>query len=297
MQVADAGRARLRAAGARPASDALGVLVMELPDRRRHALWKQRLRDGEADAAHRARRSATCWRASTRYSAARPRARGAVRHRRDLLRHPARALPARHRRAPSGPRAGARARWSLQTQSHQRRAGARRRQPEEHPRRPARAPVLLDAECAWWGDPAFDLAFCLNHLLLKCLWTPPALSALHRLLRCAGARLPARASTGSRAEALERRAAALLPGLLLARVDGKSPVEYLTDEAQSRASCGACAPRAAAPAGDAAGRGGRRLAWEVEHDARMNGSTNDDPLRCTRAACGTAAAGRPSRPR
>jgi hypothetical protein len=31
---------------------------------------------------------------------------------------------------------------------------------------------------------------------------------------------------------LEQRAAALLPGLLLARVDGKSPVEYLTEEAQ-----------------------------------------------------------------
>ncbi|MCG8511781.1 MAG: hypothetical protein MI741_21410, partial [Rhodospirillales bacterium] len=30
---------------------------------------------------------------------------------------------------------------------------------------------------------------------------------------------------------LERRAANLLPGLFLARVDGKSPVEYLTDEA------------------------------------------------------------------
>ena len=28
-------------------------------------------------------------------------------------------------------------------------------------------PVFLDAECAWYGDPAFDLAFCLNHLLLK----------------------------------------------------------------------------------------------------------------------------------
>ena len=32
-----------------------------------------------------------------------------------------------------------------------------------------RGPVFLDAECAWWGDPAFDpafdLAFCLNHLL------------------------------------------------------------------------------------------------------------------------------------
>ena len=33
-------------------------------------------------------------------------------------------------------------------------------------------PVFLDAECAWYGDPAFDLAFCLNHLLLKCVWTP-----------------------------------------------------------------------------------------------------------------------------
>ena len=28
-------------------------------------------------------------------------------------------------------------------------------------------PVFLDAECAWYGDPAFDFAFCLNHVLLK----------------------------------------------------------------------------------------------------------------------------------
>ena len=34
------------------------------------------------------------------------------------------------------------------------------------------APVFLDAECAWYGDPAFDFAFVLNHLLLKCLWRP-----------------------------------------------------------------------------------------------------------------------------
>ena len=45
----------------------------------------------------------------------------------------------------------------------------------------AEGPVLLDAECAWWGDPAFDIAFCLNHLLLKCLWTPAASDAF---LRC-----------------------------------------------------------------------------------------------------------------
>ncbi len=34
------------------------------------------------------------------------------------------------------------------------------------------------------------------------------------------------------ADALQRRAARLLPGLLLARVDGKSPVEHLTQDAQ-----------------------------------------------------------------
>ncbi|HSS40606.1 MAG TPA: hypothetical protein VLT58_17705, partial [Polyangia bacterium] len=36
-------------------------------------------------------------------------------------------------------------------------------------------------------------------------------------------------------DALEQRAAALLPGLLLARVDGKSPVEYVTLESQKPA--------------------------------------------------------------
>ena len=41
----------------------------------------------------------------------------------------------------------------------------------------ADGPVFLDAECAVWGDPAFDLAFCLSHLLLKCLWTPAAAAA------------------------------------------------------------------------------------------------------------------------
>jgi aminoglycoside phosphotransferase (APT) family kinase protein len=92
-------------------------------------------------------------------------------------------------------------------------------------------PVFLDAECAWWGDPAFDLAFCLNHLLLKCLWTPRARDGF---LRCfdalAGEYL--QGVNWEPPEALEQRAAALLPGLLLARIDGKSPVEYITGAAQ-----------------------------------------------------------------
>ena len=90
-----------------------------------------------------------------------------------------------------------------------------------------RGPIFLDAETAWYGDPAFDLAFCLNHLLLKCLVAPHA-------------KAPLLDSFGALADAylahvdweplleLEARTASLLPGLLLARVDGKSPVEYLT---------------------------------------------------------------------
>lgn len=90
-------------------------------------------------------------------------------------------------------------------------------------------PVFLDAECAWYGDPAFDAAFCLNHLLLKCLWVPTARDAFIACFDAFSASYLAGAHWESRA-ALEARVASLLPGLLLARVDGKSPVEYLTGE-------------------------------------------------------------------
>ena len=39
-------------------------------------------------------------------------------------------------------------------------------------------PLLVDAECASWGDPAFDVAFCANHLLLKAVWRPELAAAL-----------------------------------------------------------------------------------------------------------------------
>jgi 5-methylthioribose kinase len=96
-----------------------------------------------------------------------------------------------------------------------------------------RGPVLLDAECAWYGDPAFDLAFCLNHLLLKCLWTPAASADF---LRCFDALREAylEGVAWEPVDVLEARAAALLPALFLARIDGKSPVEYLTVADQDR---------------------------------------------------------------
>jgi aminoglycoside phosphotransferase (APT) family kinase protein len=94
-----------------------------------------------------------------------------------------------------------------------------------------RGPVFLDAECAWYGDPAFDLAFCLNHLLLKCLWVPQARTSFLACFDALSASYLAGVSFGG----VEQRAAALLPALLLARVDGKSPVEYLTQDAQKNA--------------------------------------------------------------
>lgn len=96
-----------------------------------------------------------------------------------------------------------------------------------------KGPVLLDAECAWYGDPAFDVAFCLNHLMLKTLIRPDRASELHKSFvnfvdaYFGIARFEARAT-------LEGRAAALLPGLMLARIDGKSPVEYLVDQSEAQ---------------------------------------------------------------
>jgi aminoglycoside phosphotransferase (APT) family kinase protein len=95
----------------------------------------------------------------------------------------------------------------------------------------ARGPVFLDAECAWYGDPAFDLAFCLNHLLLKCLWVPEHAPAYLACFEALHSRYLPGVNWEER-QALEARTAALLPGLMLARVDGKSPVEYITRDAQ-----------------------------------------------------------------
>jgi aminoglycoside phosphotransferase (APT) family kinase protein len=93
-----------------------------------------------------------------------------------------------------------------------------------------RGPVIVDAECAWYGDPAFDLAFVLNHLLLKGAWRPQwrgrfveAFDALFGAYLAHVAWEPV--------DRLEARTAALLPALMLARIDGKSPAEYLTEPA------------------------------------------------------------------
>lgn len=93
-----------------------------------------------------------------------------------------------------------------------------------------RGPVFLDAECAWYGDPAFDLAFVLNHMLLKCVWRP---QWTMRYLQCFDALCDAylRGVNWEARATMEMRSAHLLPGLLLGRVDGKSPAEYIVADA------------------------------------------------------------------
>jgi aminoglycoside phosphotransferase (APT) family kinase protein len=95
----------------------------------------------------------------------------------------------------------------------------------------ARGPVFLDAECAWYGDPAFDLAFLLNHLLLKCAWQPQWRTRYLAAFRAAASAYLAGVVWEPR-DVFEARCARLLPGLILARIDGKSPVEYVAAEAE-----------------------------------------------------------------
>ncbi len=87
--------------------------------------------------------------------------------------------------------------------------------------------VLLDHEVAHIGDPAFDVGFGLTHLLSKALHLSQQREAL---LGAAGVFWETwRQSAGEVAAAtgISSRAARHTLGCLLARVDGRSPLEYL----------------------------------------------------------------------
>jgi aminoglycoside phosphotransferase (APT) family kinase protein len=90
--------------------------------------------------------------------------------------------------------------------------------------------VLLDCEVAWYGDPAFDIAFLLNHFLLKALLFRTSPGPFLELALRAWQTYQAEAEPVMRA-GLKVRVARLLVMLMLARIDGKSPVEYLQDQA------------------------------------------------------------------
>lgn len=88
---------------------------------------------------------------------------------------------------------------------------------------------LIDFEVIHWGDPAFDTGFFLNHLFLKSFHRPQFaenyFQAVREFWKALSAELPTDVNRGF--EALTVRH---LGGLMLARIDGKSPVEYIREE-------------------------------------------------------------------
>jgi hypothetical protein len=97
--------------------------------------------------------------------------------------------------------------------------------------------MLIDFEVGHFGDPAFDLGFFLTHLVLKSVWAGRrgpqyrtlATAFWNTYRRVLAATVPA-AEIGE----LEQRMLLNLAGCLLARVDGKSPVDYLDPHQQER---------------------------------------------------------------
>lgn len=90
------------------------------------------------------------------------------------------------------------------------------------------APIILDAECATWGDPAFDAAFCLTHLVLKRVHLPEHAAELRRAAE-AFERAYLDEVVWEDAAETRARIARILPALALARVAGASPAEYLDE--------------------------------------------------------------------
>ena len=94
--------------------------------------------------------------------------------------------------------------------------------------------VLLDHEVIHWGDPGFDLGFALTHLLSKALHLPAQRAEfLQAATDFWNAYLNA-AGELARSPGLETRAARHTLGCLLARVDGRSPLEYLSEAERNR---------------------------------------------------------------
>ena len=93
--------------------------------------------------------------------------------------------------------------------------------------------VLLDHEVIHWGDPAFDVGFALTHLLSKAHHLP---AHRHEFASAVDTFWDAYWPAGSAHWSGDMRARAVRHTLacLLARVAGRSPLEYLTDAQRAR---------------------------------------------------------------
>jgi 5-methylthioribose kinase len=91
--------------------------------------------------------------------------------------------------------------------------------------------TLVDYETAHQGDPTMDLGLCLCHLVLKAIHGPDARHSYFELTRAFWRGYSAAVRFRPIAE-LQRRGIAHGGACLLARVDGTSPVDYLSGPAR-----------------------------------------------------------------
>ncbi|HVJ69650.1 MAG TPA: phosphotransferase [Caulifigura sp.] len=88
--------------------------------------------------------------------------------------------------------------------------------------------TVLDFETAHLGDPAFDLGFFTTHLVLKAVHLPATRDAIFAGVRGFLAAYRREFSDERTAKEIDDRSQRHLAACLLARVDGKSPVDYLS---------------------------------------------------------------------
>lgn len=89
--------------------------------------------------------------------------------------------------------------------------------------------VLLDHEVIHFGDPAFDLGFSLTHFFGKALHRPPYRERFIEAIGVYWNEYRAAAGPSGAIAGLEARAVRHTLACLLARVDGRSPLEYLEE--------------------------------------------------------------------
>jgi len=91
--------------------------------------------------------------------------------------------------------------------------------------------MLVDYEVGHFGDPAFDVGFFLSHIVLKSLRTGRRedryLNAAQLFWDTYYRNMSANSIPEIELKQLESRCARVFAGCMLARVDGKSPVDYL----------------------------------------------------------------------
>jgi aminoglycoside phosphotransferase (APT) family kinase protein len=94
--------------------------------------------------------------------------------------------------------------------------------------------VLLDHEVIHFGDPTFDLGFSMTHFLSKAHHLPGRRQAFAEATRAYWNRYRSIVATEPWATDLEGRAVRKTLGVLLARVRGRSPLEYLDQTERDR---------------------------------------------------------------